>query len=534
MRDPKQLLLMHVEKVVLAVMLVLLVLVLVAYEPWSITVEQKGTILSKLEDVQKKAKSTDWPDVLTPRAFDAEIETLQKKWWGEADEPHSLAPGKLIFWNLSEKGVYFDRPPDPPPVAPVAAVYAKADRGQVIVVFQIKDADQQKALLGSGVGDYQGGCEFERIEIYRTDRNAPHAKPVLITPEGWLPAGLPGRYGAPAGDELGPRGYFGVPVYIYAQPRPPAAPADEGRRMREEMERRDREDKEKKAEEDRRRREEEIRTTGKDTPEVTTPPARQPQPVPVRTAPPTYVKQPKPGTVGTAEPKQGWYYFVDQGVDPDGRYAYNVVIVVRNPVFIKYKGTDDKVAEFAKSPAVNTPENLEVKVESYKKWFFQGVMSSGQVEMGTFRVRSYIGGRRQFTAEEIDGIVGELSGVTTKAPAPKTKVAEPAGEWIEQSFTVYPGEEIGGKRMVMVAGAREEVDFSTGCFLVSVGQDSQVIETRQTVTVPGAGGMVKEERVSRMVIPKLRCAYMDRRGNLQSRWREDVPPLPKGGAEKPN
>ncbi len=550
MQDPKQFLLMHVEKFVLVVMGLLLVAVLFLYAPWDIEVKQKSQIRDRLQDGLREMNDTKFPPIFVVEQYTEKINELYQTPWLTQRAPALLQPNWPIFWNLPRKGVWKERAPEAPAVVGVKAVYAKADRGQAVIVFQIDDMAERRLLGDTAIQDYQNGLEFERIEIYRVDRGA-NEKPVRITPDNWKPEGLPARYGAPLGSsEVGAAGdVFDVPVYIYAQARPPMPPGpygggmtpeerqrleDQRRRMEEEMRRRIEED---------RRREEERRRGKIDT----TKPTPTPSPTPRRptTTTPTPTPVPRPGPVrpvrttpetATKAPG-GWYYFVDQNVDPDGRYEYNVVIVCRNPVYQQYKDTREGVREFVSSEPVSTPPSAVIRVESYKRWYFQGGTHSDQVELGTFKVRNFVGGRRDFTPEEIAAIVAELSGTADTSKTSKSRTAvkttEPEGLWVEAGFTVRPGEEIGGKTMVNVGGEKREVDFSTGCYVVSVRNDVQVTEDARPMSVAGPDGTLKTEtRINRMVIPKLRLAYMDKKGALRTKWQEVPPALPRGKDEK--
>ncbi len=543
--DPRQLLLMHVEKIVLVVMGALLIVVLWFYQPWSVEVRENQKIKDLLTqglDLRAKKDSPWTPEV--PPALDciSGPNGLYPRPWQNDPAPSLLPPNWPIFWNLPKNRVWKAQAPAPPTVVPVTAVYAKADRGQAVIVFQLDDMAQRRALETTGVTDYQNGLEVERVEVWRIDRNT--RQKTRITPDGWLPADLPPRYGGPAPtSKAAPADLFGIPVYTYAQGMQPDPRAEDEmrRRMQEEMrkrmeeEMRRRRDEEKKMEERRRKEDEdrlkrELEGSGpRPTPPPRTPRTTTPRtPAPRTPAPRTPTPTPTPGATGGTP--GGWYYFVDQSIDPDGRYEYNVVVVCKNPVYPQYKDSpQERVPEFVQSEAVSTPPATEVKVESYKRWYLQGGTRSAQIEKGIFKVRSFIGGRREFSAEEIAGIVAELSGADTKTrkPAPKT-VAEPEGTWVEAMFNVLPGEEIGGKASVTVGADRREVDFSTGCFVVSIENDLQVVEDHRTTPVSGKDGVVKnEERINRMVIPKLRVAYMDRKGVLRTKWQEVAPPLTK-------
>ncbi len=535
MQDPKQLLLMHVEKVVLGVMALLLILVLGVYKPWDVQVPQEAKAYNLLktgmEEMRSQDPRSDLKQALVVRPYSQEIKDLYDSPWQNDSPPVVLPQRQLIFGRAKKGTIVSPKAPDAPPVVAAQKVIARAERGQAVIVFQIDDELERRALAGTAQPDYQGGLEYDHIEIYRVDRSG-HTKPVLITPENWRPSNLPARYGGVPGLDLGPRSLFGEPVYVYAQMAGPDQRREEEMRKRMEEEMRKRMDEEmkkrmemdKKDAEERARHDEEMRKGGGQGPTPGPGPAPNPTPVP-----PTWTK-PVKTTVKPGEVPPGWYYFVDERIDPDVKYEYNVVIVCRNPVYSKYRESAEKVAELVKSDAATTPPTNDVQVSSYKKWYFQGGSNANQMEVGVFKVRCFVGGRGAFSPEEIKQIVLELSTGAKAAPAKKS--TEPEGEWVEQSFNVRPGEEIGGRVSILVAGEKEkrEVDFATGCVVVAIQNDVQVSEDRRTVTVPGT--LTKEERVTRLVIPKLRLDYMDKKGALRTKWVEPVPPLSKTKEDK--
>jgi hypothetical protein len=312
---------------------------------------------------------------------------------------------------------------------------------------------------------------------------------------------------------------FGEPVYIFAQAgRPGAAEMEVQRRLDEQRKRL-------MEEEIRRQRELQQRLEAERR-------AKLGPGVPAAVKPPPVVK-----AVGPAVPvaQSGWYYFVDPNVDPDARYDYSVIIVCKNPIFgAKKQYETGNVPKTVSSRPVSTATSLApVVVEEFKKWWFQG--GTPELETGTFKVRCLVGGRRDITDEDIRGIVAECSataGGTTVGPKP-VKKSGPEEVWTEQNFPVRPGEEIGGKATVTVNGEKREVDFATGCTLVSVWTDVQVTEDprKVTVMVPGKETPESVERIYRVVHPgKLRIAYVDRKGKMKTRWQEVAPPMLKTGA----
>jgi len=537
-RDPKQFLLLHVEKVVFVVILILLALVVGVYRPWSIDVPEKVVIRNLLEDLRKGMGETKWDKLPEVPDYVGKVKGAYERPWPEENPPSLLPPQKLVFLNVKKSG-WVPQAPVPPPVLAAKAVYAKADKGQVVVVFSIDDQAERRALEGTAVPEYQEGLDFDRIEIWRVDKSSGE-KAVLITPPNWLPPGLPRRYGAPPGwigEEPGPHALFGEPVYIFAQSgRPRGGDDDERRRMEEEMRRRMEEDirrqreLEARLEEERRRMQEPVgpRTT--------------PGPVRTKPGPLTVPVRPTPRTTTTIHPEKpltpqgGWYHFIDRNVDPDARYEYSVLIYCKNPIFGAKKQYDtSSVPEMVSSRSVSTATSLPpVAVESFKNWWFKGGSALEQMEMGSFKIRCLVGGRQDITDEDIRRIVAECSsppeeGVAAVKPKKPTEKPEPEGVWVEENFTVRPGEEIGKKATVTVNGERREVDFGTGCYLVSVWNDVQVIEVPGTILVIGKEKTPESvERINRIVHPgKLRIAYVDRKGKMKTRWEEQVPPMSK-------
>jgi hypothetical protein len=534
-RDPKQFLLLHVEKVVFVVILILLTLVIGVYRPWSIDVPEKASIRRALDECRVRMTSPSWDKLPAVPDYVGRAKGAYERPWPEDNPPALLPPQKLVFFNVKRSG-WVPQAPTPPPVVPVKAVYAKADKGQVVVVFNVDDQAERRALETTAVPEYQEGLDFDCIEIWRLDKSS--GEKVLITPARWLPSGLPRRYGAPPGwigEEPGPHTMFGEPVYLFAQVgRPGPRDDDERRRMEEEMKRRMEEDirrqreLEQRLEEERRRMEEQSPVTPKTTPG------------PRRVTKPSVLVKPGPKTISSEKgppyaSQGGWYHFIDRNVDPDARYEYSVVIHCRNPIFgAKKQYETSSVPPMVSSRPVGTGTSLPpVAVESFKKWWFQGGTASEQLEMGTFKVRCLVGGRRDINDEDISRIVTECNtaaqggeGAGLKKP---TEKAEPEGVWIEQNFTVRPGEEIGAKSAMTVNGEKRDVDFGTGCFLVSVWNDVQVTEDRRTAMVPGKEGTPETvERVNRVVHPqKLRMAYVDRKGRMKTRWQEMAPPISK-------
>jgi hypothetical protein len=430
---------------------------------------------------------------------------------------------KLVFLNIRKGIVIAEDTPDPTVLAP-REVRARAEKGQAVVVFRIDEYAERQALDAMRAQEYQDGLTYNHIEIVRVNRSDPTQRPVTVTPEGWLPRGLPQRYGAPVVPIVGPRSMFEQPVYIFAQRGGESAAERKARRELElEMERR--------MEEERRWEEERLRTMDREDVQRMHRERSRTTPTPG-----PEIVRPLPGTrVRTGVPA-GWYHFVDRDVPPDARYEYQVIIYCDNPLFGSRKVTDpSKVPQIVKSDAVGAAET--VMIESFKRWYFTGGTTAGDVETGTFKVRCFIGGRTELTPGEIAAIVAELAGGVSETPGTRAVAARPAaaetfGEWVEHNFQVVPGEEIGRRAVVAVKDEKREIDFGTGCQLVSLQDDVRVDEEVRKVPVEKNGGIQMVERVLRRTYPhQLRIAYLDRNGTLQTRYRESVPPL--GGTPAP-
>lgn len=537
--DPRQFLLLHVEKIVFAVMVVLLVLVIAVYQPWSIEVPEKAVIKKLLDDGRVSMAEPKWDRL--PEVPDY-VQTINEKIdrpWPRGAGPQLLDPKKLVFFNIP-RGRWVPRAPEPPPVVRAAAVYAKADKGQAVIVFRLNDLAQQQALDRTMIQEYLDGLEWDHIEIRRIDKGT--GEKTLITPKDWLPTGLPSYYGV-GSREVGAGAMrersFGEPVYLFAQ-RAPSDPGqeDEWRQMEEERRRRALERRQlemelrRRAEQELKRREAGgARGSREPTVRPRTPPTRiTPRPT-IRTRPIRTIPVRPRTTPTTVTTPSGWYYFIDRKVAPDTKYEYQVIIYCKNPIFGAEKSYDTKeVKEIVQSELVSTSASNVVEVESYKKWYFKGGSISDRLVLGTFNVRSFVGGRKEITADEINQIVKDLStpiDERTRIGRKKPVRIVPEGVWVEQNFTVHPGEEIGRKTFIDVGGEKREVDFGTGCIIVSIENDVQVVEEQRTVIVPGEDGKVERvKRVRRVVYPrKLRVAYVDRKGNLKTRWEQVTPPL---------
>ena len=531
-RDPRQFLLLHAEKVVFVVILLLVVLVAAVYHPWRIEVPEKARITTAMKECEEKMGQRVWTNLPPVSDYVGKVNAAYERPWPEDSPPMPVPASKIVFMNVRRSG-WKPEAPGGPPVAAVKTVYAKANKGQVVAVFNIDDPGERRALELSGVPEYGDGLDFDHIEIWRLDKST--GENVLITPAMWLPKGLPRRYGAPPGwvgeEPAGPHGMFGEPVYIFAQAGTMTPAQTEAQRRLDEQRKRLMEEEIRHQKELQQQLEEARRLHA--TPGG--PAKLGPAPGPVKPEPGV-----KPGGPAAAFGAQaGWYYFIDPNVDPDARYEYSVIIVCRNPIFgAKKQYETGSMPKTVSSRPVSTATSLApVVVEEFKKWWFQG--GTPELETGRFKVRCLVGGQRDITEDDIRGIVAEFSATTETTPGTSKPVkkpgekAEPEGVWIEQEFSVRPGEEIGGKATVTVNGEKREVDFATGCTLVSIWTDVQVTEDIRQVmmTAPGKGTPETVERINRVVHPgKLRIAYMDHKGKMKTRWQEVAPPIAKSGA----
>jgi hypothetical protein len=246
-----------------------------------------------------------------------------------------------------------------------------------------------------------------------------------------------------------------------------------------------------------------------------------------------------PTETRTVTPTAGvtdWFYFIDSSstLEPDVEYQYKVIIYCKNPIDPK-KYPNSKVQRIVENDKDSTEASNPVKIEAFRQWYFTG--GAPNPETGTFRVRVYVGGKREISQEEVDQILAELEGTGAEKPIKKKdtttakkgaeKKTEESGVWLEENFTARPGEEIGGKKPRVINGEKREIDFSTGCQLVSIEYGIQVVEDRRTLKVAGKTEPV--ERIQRLVnAQKLRVHYIDHLGNLKSRWQEAVPTMPSG------
>jgi len=550
MRDPKQWLLLHVEKVVLGVMLLLLALVVSVYRPWSIEVPEKEEIRTLTEDAVRLMKDGD-PDRQRPKLIPPDYKTRVWQIWREPCKdyrrPERRGVSTAAIWSPFNTILDPDRGPKTYPVPPMLKakrVLVKAGRGEALILFELDDLLQQKQLQQLGVDEYMRGLPFVRIEILRVNRATGEATP--ITPPKWLPEGLPRRYGAPL-DEFDARLRFAEPIYIFAQRRPAGPDEDrlrremeDLRRRREEMERRRRAEAEERLREEKMRRELEEREarrrremdgrsprTPRRTTTTTKPTVRTPRRRPRRT--PAKRIRPRVIDTGPVKAPESVYWFVDKNVKSGTDYEYRVVIYCKNPLFGTRKADAD-TPRVVKSAAATTA-GQGISFPSITKWYFQGGSVTRDLQMGTFKVRRFVGGHTGFTNAEISDAIADFMRPEDEAAPVRRKQGDDetaGGLWVEQSFQVRPGEEIGKSATVSVEGEPRKVDFATGCHLVSIRDEVHVIESVRKRMVPGRDAPMTVEDVRRFVnAAKLRCAYTDPRGGLQVRWQESPPAMDK-------
>ncbi|HUU43556.1 MAG TPA: hypothetical protein VMX57_07245, partial [Planctomycetota bacterium] len=282
-RDPKQWLLLHGEKVVFAVMVLLLVLVVSVYRPWSIEVPAKEdirTLTEKAEILMKEGDPNRKLPPLVPPDYRIRVEQFWREPWKDYRAPDRRPLSTAAIWSPFSTILPGDdkRPTPLPPVLTARRVVVRAERGESLIMFDLDDFEENRQLQQLGVPEYQGGLEFDHIEVLRINRATGETAPV--TPPNWLPEGLPARYGAPPRNlGVGTQLHFAEPVYLFAQ-RAPGPDEDrlrremeDLRRQRDEIDRRGREEadrqeqeRRRRAEEDRKRREEAERArteTGK-------------------------------------------------------------------------------------------------------------------------------------------------------------------------------------------------------------------------------------------------------------------------------
>ena len=118
LRDPKQFLLLHVEKVVLVVMALLVVLVIYVYQPWSIDVPETDDIRNQLREGERRVKPTRWDPLPPVPDYVGKANTAYRVPWPEAEPPKMLATTKTAGFVDQPKEFtrIKDLAPDLPPV----------------------------------------------------------------------------------------------------------------------------------------------------------------------------------------------------------------------------------------------------------------------------------------------------------------------------------------------------------------------------------------------------------------------------------
>lgn len=574
--DPKQLALRHIEKVVLVVAIGWLAWVVLSAPPWQRGIPERSAIQTHVAELQEKMQMTYTPDpaevipdkVALPPGVGA-VPDFAAQVQAKIDRP--VAPDlagpvrdDLVVFVNTKAGPrqHLKQVPAPSKVLAAAQVMAATDKGSAVVIFSLNQDSERRALEEPNVPEFLGGLTFTEVQIIRRDLTTKEER--VVTPDNWMPKNLPALYGPPPGWTFTParplRTRGGRPqawlddgkVVFYSQ-RTGQPGADEETRRRQAMQQMDRQ-----MQEDMRRRREQaaaeaarrkaaleaarLRAEGQENqPQPPTPP-RPPIVSPVPPRPSPYTPQPpRPGyqpPVGPTSPGVGptvneYYYFVDESVDADGQYEYLVILTVKNALYNSPNYVDtDKLPQELSSPK-SQPSNV-VRIESFKKWYFTGGAASN--EQAICKVRVFVGAETKLDDAAILRMVDELKTKSQTAAAPGdssaaattggTWAAAPSreGEWVEASFPVRLGEEIGEKREVTVAGEKRTVDFSTGMQVVSLTEESQVVEEEHTNLVAGPGGKVNRVKVVvRKVYPKMKLTIMDRNGKVSGRWVEQAP-----------
>jgi len=492
--DPKQLLLKHVEKVVLLLALVVLLWAVYSYPPWSGVIEEEQKIADDLKAIRGhqelvwKPEAKDSGDRVPPGVekvpdYLEKIKESVREPWGQAEEVEPFPQKAFIFEDARMQ--WQEEAPPAPTVLPPVEVLAKAEKSRVVVIFKIDHKMQRMLLQGTNVPLYAEGLPFEKIIVKR--ENVDTGQVEVRGEDGqWKPEGLPRLYGGassvPGGGAMLDRPDAwgeGANVVMFSQRKG----GDDAQRLEEEL---------------RAQQERDKRATPGPTP--------APKPAPRRGGAPAAV-----GPVVTSDEQYLWY--VDT-VETEGKYRYSVTIVVRNPVYKSsaYKGTD-VVPEFVSS----TPkESNVVEIAPFREWHFTG--GAPNLEQGWAVVKVQTVQERKLDAAAILRMVADMKqgtgGVNT----------DPAGEWVKDRFSVRPGEEIGSAKSVRLGnGQSAEVDFSTGIQAVVIGEGFQVVEDQRVRLVMGADGtMERVTVVIRNVVPKLSMVVMDRKGNVSRRWQETL------------
>ncbi len=534
--DPKQMLLKHIEKVVMLLACVVLTLTVWSYPPWHPDIDQAREINKHLEEIgtrelveytadpelAKQNKNLELPPGIdkVPN-YVGMIDELVRKPWPDKKGITELDLMKAIFVDVNMKPIGpWQVAPFPPRMLPVppGGVLAKGAKGRVVVIFRIDQQAQRRVLEDTGVLEYTDkGLPFHSIIIKRRDVTTGETR--TISKE--FPEGFPKYYGPPEDMPFVPARPLGGAaldgpahwrstdhVVIYAQRNPPPPrdridPAEADQRREEERRARFEEELRRRQEELRRRQEEKTPRTGTET--------RRPKPR-------SGTKRPRPAPGRKPGPGLGnrYFWFVDN-VDTEGTYEYSVTLTVKNPVHGLKKFKDAK-----KRPGLLTSEATTsniVKIASFKEWYFSGGAPAS--EQAWCVVRVLTSEERKLDGAAVENIVREIraGGVGVGK-----QLDEPAGEWATQRFEVRPGEEIGRRKIVSLpSGERRMVDFSTGVQMVALSEDYDAVEVSGSRLVQKDGALVRQEVLRRSVVPKLKITVVDRKGKTYSRWRETPP-----------
>ena len=506
--NPKQLLLEHVEKVVLVLAVGVLIWAVWAYPPWvepnpladrigkdmsAITERKKVEYTDDLDLAAKDPNKHVPPGVERVRDYVWMIEKSIQQPWSNPQEVTKYDPTWVIFED--DIGTPWKKVvPQPPVVLGPTEVLAKAEKNRVIVIFKLDQAPQRRILAETRVREYERGLPFEQVIITRQNMSG-NEPPEQLTNKGWLPTGIGRMYGAPSDtggggsrlDEPMPWGNTGN-VVMFSQ-REVAQMDPERRRFEEELRR-------------------QGETGGRPAPTAPVAPVTP-------TVPPRRGGRPGPTgadkTVVMGADEQ-YFWFVDNDVETEGKYKYMVTLVVKNPAYKSpaYERADT-VPEFITSTATSSGE---VAVVPFKEWHFSG--GAQATEQAWCVVRVLTTEERKLDNAAVLALVAQMKqGVA---------VTETPGEWVKERFPVKPGEEVGGLKTVKLAGGQTvEVDFSTGIQSVLVSEGFQVTEDERTRLQPGADGKLEQVKVvMRTVVPKLEITVMDRKGNVYRKWQETV------------
>lgn len=526
--DPKQMLLKHIEKIVLLLACVVLALTVWSYPPWHPDINEAEEINKHLGEIGKRKlieytadpvaakqnKNLELPPGINKVPdYVGMIDELIRKPWPDKKSITELDLMRPVFADVNMKPTGpWQEAPHPPRMLPVPPgdVLAKGAKGRVVVVFRIDQLSQRRVLEDTGIPEYTDkGLPFHSIIIRRRDVTTgeertistefPDGFPKYYGPSGDMPF-VPARPSPSEGSALdGPVHWrSSADVVIYAQRRP-ARPRDGGLDPAEREQRR--------FEEELRNRQEEKRRRPATRTRRPRPRPSVPRPVAERR-----ISDTKPGSA----PANRWFWFVDN-VDTEGTYEYSVILTVENPVF-----GAKKFKNWKKRPPLLVSEattSNTVKIASFKEWYFSG--GAPAEERAWCVVRVLTSEEKKLDGAAVENIVRDIraGGVGVG------KLDEPAGEWATQRFEVRPGEEIGHKKTVRLpSGERRMVDFSTGVQVIAISEDYQVVEVERTRLVQKGEKLERQQVLSRSVVPtRLKITVVDRKGKTYSRWQKTAP-----------